>query len=172
MDKTKLKNKEQHILIIGFTCTLLLVGTLFILISNSQKALNAELTNNVNELKNQQKELFAAFTAAENIRNNEIEKINQSVIVTLIEYFTCVNKYSLEVKNGEVLDAVSAKCTPPFAGVPIQFEASNSVFLDCFIEKGLTIANNDSTEYITQECIELDNKISKKIAIEIQDSNN
>lgn len=161
-----MNNNRMKIVSLITTITLALSYVFFTL--NAQQEINNKLQANISVMQNQQRILVNLL---ENVELSEKE-ITKNLAASLVDYHYCFEKKSLGISNHDVLDAVQEVCMPTNIGLVTEYSNLNSIFLNCFIEKGMKIASNGSTDHITQQCVEYENEVSKKIQVTIEKLNN
>jgi len=160
--------KSHKIFIVGIITAIILIFTCLSVFINTQKEINNKLQANISALQDQQ---VILLNLLENVEFSNTE-ITNNVATNIIDYYSCFEKKSLGINNPDVLDAVQALCMPLNLESVIEYSSANSTFLDCLIDKGVTLSRNESIGHITQQCVEYENKVSKQIKITIEELNN
>ncbi|MFT5851655.1 MAG: Ca2+/Na+ antiporter [Colwellia sp.] len=160
--------KSNRIFIVGVIITIILIFYYLFFTFKMQKEINNKLQANISAMQDQQRILINLLENVE-FSNKEITK---NLAASLIDYHYCFEKKSLGISNHDVLDAVQAVCMPSNIELVTEYSNANSIFLNCFIEKGIKVERNESTDHIAQQCVAYEKEVSKQIQVTIEKSNN
>lgn len=167
------KHKHIELFIVGLLLTVIGMLTYLMLTNyNNQRDWQLELLAKYHEIQSEQSRVLRSIQSIESSRKATLDALGSSVIGQFVDYSSCLTKKSIGIENVEVIAAVLTLCTPPVVDTESDFQTKNPIYLDCFIEKGAVLAENDSTENINQQCLKFEKEISRKISISIQKSNN